>query len=72
MSVLLEEIDKRMRGVELGTQSNSDRISSHEDLCAVRYATINDTLAGIKKIMSWIGAALVTGMAAILIRQVFP
>lgn len=71
MTAVLDDLDERMRGVELKTQSNTDRMSSHEDICAVRYANINDTLAGIKKIMFWVGAAMITGMAAILVRQLF-
>lgn len=72
MAVAIEEIGERLRDVELKTQSNTDRISSHEDLCAERYKNINDALETIKKVMFWVGAALITGMAAILVSQVFP
>lgn len=72
MSAIPDDLDYRLREVELHTHKNGDRISSHEDLCAERYKNINDTLAAIKTILFWVGGALILGMAGVLVHQVFP
>lgn len=72
MTTIAPDFDDRIRNVEMTTQRNTDRISSHEDLCAERYKNINETLAAIKTILFWVGGALIAGMAAVLAHQVFP
>jgi hypothetical protein len=64
--------DERLRDVEMSSQRTADRINSHEEICAERYANINDTLAALKRVLFWFGAVLMAGMAAILVRQVWP
>lgn len=71
MAVVMEEIDERLRGVELSTQRNTDRIGSHEELCAERYKTINDSIAGINNTLKWAAGGLIVGMLGILVRLVF-
>lgn len=71
MSAAVEEFDERLRDVELSTQSNKDRIGSHEELCAVRYQNINDSIAGINNTLKWAAGGLIVGMLGILVRLVF-
>lgn len=35
-----------------------NKIKAHEDICAIRYENINDTLSRIMKIIGWGGTAL--------------
>lgn len=72
MAAVLEHVEERLREVELVAQRSTDRMVSHEELCAERYKNINDTLGTIKSILFWVGAALVAGMAGILLKQVWP
>lgn len=71
MAAIPDDFSARLRKVELDGQSNADRIDAHEDLCAERYKNIHDTMDTIKKILLWVGAAMIAGMATILSKQVF-
>ena len=72
MVAAVEVMDERLREVEMTQQRTADRVSSHEEICAERYANINDTLGALKRVLFWFGGLLVTGMATILVRQVWP
>lgn len=71
MSATLEDYSARVRTLELASQSNADRLEAHEDICAERYKNIHETLDTIKKVLLWVGAVVVVGMAGILASQVF-
>lgn len=71
MAAVTEGFDDRLREVELHTQRNADRISSHEELCAERYKTINDSIASMQSVLMKVGALLLTGMAGVLVKLVF-
>ena len=71
MAAVTEGFDDRLREVELSNQRNTDRISSHEDICAVRYQGINDSLASMRSVLLKIGFLLLTGMAGVLVKLVF-
>ena len=71
MAAVTEGFDDRLREVELHTQRNADRISSHEDLCAIRYQGINDSLENLKSVLLRVGFLLLTGMAGVLVKLVF-
>lgn len=66
-----ELFDERLRDVELVSQRNTDRIGSHEELCAERYKTINDSIASMQSVLMKVGALLLTGMAGVLVKLVF-
>jgi hypothetical protein len=44
MSVMAGDVDQRLREVEMNAQSNKDKLSAHEDICAVRYENINESI----------------------------
>lgn len=71
MTAVIEGFDDRLREVELSNQRNTDRISAHEDICAVRYQGINDSLESLKSVLLKVGFLLLTGMAGVLIKLVF-
>lgn len=71
MAITRSDFDERLRDVELIGQRNTDRIDSHEELCAARYDAINDSLAGMKSILTKVGFLLLTGMAGIIVKLVF-
>lgn len=71
MSTTADDFSARVRKLELDSQSNADGLAAHEDLCAERYKNIHETMATIKSILLWFGGALLAGMAAILVKQVF-
>ena len=68
---LMVDFDERLRGVE-------QQITTHEAVCAERYAGILRSTAelqadvhGLNKLLIKIGLALITGMAGILIKLTF-
>lgn len=71
MAAVSEGFDERLRDVELTTQRNHDRITAHEDICAVRYQGINDSLTNLRAILLKVGFLLLTGMAGVLVKLVF-
>ena len=71
MASVAEAIEERLRDVQLSTQSNRDKLESHEEICAVRYASINDSIGDINRNMRWAAVSLLTGMAAILVKLLF-
>lgn len=71
MAAVTESFDDRLRDVELSSQRNTDRIGSHEELCAERYKTINESIASMQSVLMKVGALLLTGMAGVLVKLVF-
>lgn len=72
MAVAADEVLERLRDTEMQVQRTADRIGSHEEICAERYKTINESLSRIMGIMMWFGGALVLGMAGVLVKQLWP
>jgi hypothetical protein len=66
-----EDFSARVRKLELDTQSTSDRIKSHEEICAERYSDIRESIRGMRSILVKAAGLLVTGMAGILVKLVF-
>jgi hypothetical protein len=58
------EMEGRLRTVEMAQ-------STHEAVCAERYAGIRHDINSITKILKQVGLALIAGMAAILAKLVF-
>lgn len=58
------EVYDRLRKVEMSQ-------STHEAVCAERYAGIRHDINSITKILKQVGLALIAGMAAILAKLVF-
>ena len=71
MAAVVETLDQRLRDVELAAQSNSDRIKSHEEICAERYANINESISGMRSILVKVAVVLITSMGGILVKLVF-
>lgn len=71
MAAVTDGFDDRLRDVELNAQRASDRILSHEELCAVRYQTINESIVSINNTLKWAAGGLIVGMLGILVRLVF-
>ena len=63
--------DERLREVELSAQSNADALEGHEEVCAERYKGIKDSLDKLNRVVSWASTALITGMAALLLKLLF-
>jgi hypothetical protein len=63
---MMNEFDanERLRKVEMAQ-------STHEAVCAERYAGIRHDINSITKILKQVGLALIAGMAAILAKLVF-
>lgn len=73
MSAIPEDLDGRLRDVERVSQSNTDKMSAHEDLCAERYKGIHDSIAAIRgdsrqtnAYLIGVGLALVAGLAKLV------
>jgi hypothetical protein len=63
MSEMVDQ-ENRLRAVE-------QQISTHEAVCAERYAGIRTDINGINKLLKQIGVGLIAGMAAILAKLLF-
>lgn len=73
MAAIPEDLDGRLREVELLTHANTSGLKSHEDLCAVRYNTINENIADLKdgnrqtnRYLIGIGIAMLAGLAKLV------
>ena len=67
------EFDDRLRDVERISQANDLNLTAHEDICAERYRGIQSSLDRMNRQINWAATALITGMAALLIKLlIFP
>lgn len=78
MAAIAQEMEARLREVESGARLNDEKITSHEKLCAVRYATIAEghermekSISGIHALLLRVGLLLIIGMAWVLTKLVF-
>jgi hypothetical protein len=71
MSAVPDDFSARLRRLELDSQANANRIRSHEEICAERYANINDNIRGMRSILVKAAGLLIAGMAGILVKLVF-
>jgi hypothetical protein len=65
------DIDGRLREVEMESAANRITLASHEKECAVRYAHINENITDLKRWVLGFGAGLIVGMGGILAKLVF-
>lgn len=71
MAAVPDDFSARLRRVELDTQSATDRIKSHEEICAERYKNINENIGAIRSILLKAAGLLITGTVGILVKLVF-
>jgi tRNA A22 N-methylase len=71
MAAASDDLSARLRRVELDTQSATDRIKSHEEICAERYRSINENLGAVRSTQAKVAWALIAGMGGILVKLVF-
>lgn len=73
MSAVADDFSARVRKLELESQSNSDRLEAHEDICSERYKNIHESIGAIRsdsrqtnRYLLGIGIAALAGLAKLV------